>query len=64
MLHPEPSKQSNRAVVHVDRKIDREHALHIAQNLPYIRVNVQVIRGDIELPLGCHEGIGSCVRPL
>jgi hypothetical protein len=50
-------KQLDGPVVHVNGKVHREDALHLAQDGPDSRVEVEELGGDIELPLCCREWV-------
>jgi hypothetical protein len=54
-----PRKGSDRAVVHVHGKIDREDALNISENEPHGRVKIQEICCSVELALSDTKRVGA-----
>lgn len=57
VLHAEPCKDTDRPIVHVDRKIHGEYALDVAQDRTCALIEIEKFSGPIKLTLGGYERI-------
>lgn len=59
VLHAKAREELDRAVVHVDREVDLQYALNISQDGSDRRIEIEKVRGSVELPLSRYERIGT-----